>query len=125
MNKKLICIECPEGCELTAEIEAGQIMRLSGNKCPRGEKYAQEEIQNPVRTFTGTVLLVMPDNLSLAYNPKMLPVKTSRPIPKSLLLKAAEQVKKLKLVPPVKAGQVIAENFLMPGTNLVAGRSIQ
>jgi len=37
MIKKLICIECPQGCAMVAEIENGRVLKLSGNKCPKGE----------------------------------------------------------------------------------------
>ncbi len=36
--KKLTCVVCPRGCSLTAELEDGKLVRVTGNTCPRGEK---------------------------------------------------------------------------------------
>ena len=47
------CIVCPRGCRLTAEkvTEDGkEIIKVTGNFCPRGAKYATEEMTCPMRT---------------------------------------------------------------------------
>ena len=45
MAKKLICISCPIGCRLTAVREEGSgEWSVSGNRCPRGRVYAQNEL---------------------------------------------------------------------------------
>ena len=31
MTKELICINCPMGCALTAEVENGEVISVSGN----------------------------------------------------------------------------------------------
>ena len=49
MIKKLICIEYPVGCLLSANIKDSMVIKVSGHKCPKGEEYAQSEIENPVR----------------------------------------------------------------------------
>ena len=36
MTKELICINCPMGCMLTAEVENGEVISVTGNTCPRG-----------------------------------------------------------------------------------------
>ena len=36
--RELTCISCPLGCPLQVEIdEAGQVVRVTGNTCKRGE----------------------------------------------------------------------------------------
>ena len=42
-TKKLTCIVCPMGCPLEVTLEGGNILSVTGNTCPRGEKYAREE----------------------------------------------------------------------------------
>ena len=50
MAKKLICISCPIGCRLTAVREEGSgEWSVSGNRCPRGRVYAQNELTDPHR----------------------------------------------------------------------------
>jgi len=115
MSRKLICIECPQGCSLEVALEGNKVVSVTGNTCPRGDKYARSEIENPVRTFTSSVLA---EELDI----KMLPVRTSGPIPKAGLLPAMREVKKILVSAPVETGAVLAENFMGTGVNLVACR---
>ena len=116
MIKLLTCIECPKGCPLSIEIESCRVIKTSGNECPKGEEYAIQEIEDPMRILTSAVLA---EELSL----KMVPVRTDKPIPKKRLAEAMEEAKKIRLKEPVKAGSVIVENFLGLGVNLLATRN--
>jgi CxxC motif-containing protein len=115
ITKTLTCIECPQSCALTVDIENNKVIKVEGGKCPKGEKYAVFEVENPVRILTSTVLT---KGLSL----KILPVKTNKPIPKSKIIQAAEAIKKIKITKPVGLGDIIVENFLNLGVNLIATR---
>ncbi|MFA5162305.1 MAG: DUF1667 domain-containing protein [Elusimicrobiales bacterium] len=115
MTSKLICIECPQGCGMEVWLEGGKVVSVSGNTCPRGDKYARSEMENPVRTFTSSVLA---EGLDI----KMLPVRTSGPIPKDKLFAAMAEVKKIVVSKPVQAGDAVAENFMGLGVNLTACR---
>ena len=116
MNKTITCIECPNGCILTIDIEEGCIVNITGNQCDKGKVYAVSEIQNPVRILTSTVL-------TQDQHMKMVPVRTDRPIPKSRLFDAMDKIKKVRLADPVHAGDVIIENFLGLDVNLIAVRN--
>jgi CxxC motif-containing protein len=117
MTRQLICIECPLGCVLSADIDNDKVVQTRGNKCPKGEAYVVSEVENPRRIFTATVLA---QDLAL----KMIPVKTSQPIPKARVSEAALEVKKIKITKPVSLGEVLAGNFLGLGVDLVATRSV-
>ena len=39
-RKELICIGCPLGCNLTVEMDGGQVVSVNGNTCKRGENAA-------------------------------------------------------------------------------------
>jgi CxxC motif-containing protein len=117
VEKKLTCIECPQGCGLTVELENGFMVKVAGNKCPKGEAYAKQEIENPLRTLTTTVLA---QGLAL----KMVPVRTSRPIPKSRLLDAMAAVRSLRVSQPVKMHEVLAADFLGLNVDLIATRAV-
>ncbi len=117
MIRRLTCIECPKGCLLSIDIENCRVVKVSSNECPEGETYAIQEIENPMRILTSTVLA---EGLEL----KMVPVRTDNPIPKSRLAEAMEEVKKIRLKSPVKSGSAIVENFLSPGVNLLATRDV-
>ena len=116
MIKKLTCIECPKGCMLSIDIENCRAVKTSGNECPKGEKYAMQEVENPMRILTSAVLA---EGLEL----KMVPVRTDKPVPKKRIAEAMEEVKKIRLKSPVKTGSVIVENFLGLGVNLLATRN--
>ncbi len=113
--KKLTCIECPKGCVLSVDVENCKVIKVSGEECPKGKKYAAAEIENPVRILTSTVLS---EGLSL----KMIPVRTDRPIPKPQMKKAMQEIKGIRITNPVRVGDVIIENFLGLGVNLTATR---
>ena len=37
MKKQFTCIVCPNGCEIEAEVENGQVISVTGHTCPRGD----------------------------------------------------------------------------------------
>jgi CxxC motif-containing protein len=113
---EMICINCPLGCALTVERD-GDNFKVSGNTCPRGEKYAINELTHPVRTLTTTVAVA---NREGAY----LPVKTAKPISKSKLFEAMALVNSTKAVAPVKIGDIIIENMLGEA-DLVAASDVE
>jgi CxxC motif-containing protein len=115
MTKRIICIECPRSCTLSVDIENCRVIKITGNECPKGEKYAQTEVENPKRILTSAVLA---QGLSL----KMVPVRTDKPIPKSKISAAMDEVKKIRLKKPVKPGDIIIENFIGLGVDLIATR---
>ncbi len=118
MKKELTCVVCPIGCKLTAEIENGKVISVTGNTCPRGKKYAESELTNPVRTLTSSVRIITD------LGTRMLPVKTSSPIPKGKLFEAMEIIHGIKVQSPVKVGDVILSDFIEKGIDLVACKNM-
>jgi CxxC motif-containing protein len=114
MIKKMVCIECPNGCVLEADMSLKPI-GITGNLCPKGIKYAISEIENPQRVLTSSVLT---EGLAL----KIVPVRTDRPIPKKDLFRAMEEIKKIRLIKPVAVGDIIIEDLLGLAVKLVATR---
>ena len=50
------CISCPLGCPLKVETdEAGNVIRVTGNTCKRGEVYGKKEVTAPERMVASTV----------------------------------------------------------------------
>ncbi|MBI5206554.1 MAG: DUF1667 domain-containing protein, partial [Candidatus Firestonebacteria bacterium] len=90
MIKKITCIECPKGCPLSVAIENNKVVSVEGYICKKGEKYAVNEIENPVRIVTSTVLA---QGLSL----KMIPVRTDKPISKNKIFDAMNEIKKIRI----------------------------
>src|SRR3989338_7443859 len=119
MIRNLTCIECPKSCALSVDIENCRVVKVSGEKCPKGKDYAVSEVENPQRVLTSTVVVAAH---CAATTLKMIPVGTEKPIPKERILEAAGEIRKIKLERPVKMGEVIARNLLGLGVNLVAAR---
>lgn len=113
MKRELTCIVCPIGCNLSAEIEDGKVVAVSGNTCPRGKAYAETECVAPMRTITTTVR---------CKNGEILPVKTDRTIPKDKIFEAMEIINKACPVLPISVGDVIIEDVF--GSNVVAVRNM-
>ena len=120
--KIMTCVTCPVGCELTVEYEDKNLISVSGNECKRGIKYASDEITNPRRTLTSTVIL----NIN-GVKTKFLPVKTDKPISKDKIFEAMKIINKIKINVPFKIimGDIIYPDFTENGINLVAGRDIE
>lgn len=118
-KRELTCVVCPAGCTMTVTLDDdGTVIDVQGNTCPRGKKYAEDEITHPVRTLTSTVMV------ATAAGNKMLPVKTDRPIPKEKLFEAMEIIRAFRATAPVNSGDVLIENFIEVGTNLIACKDI-
>ena len=114
MTRELTCIVCPQGCNIKVEIEEGKPTKIEGNTCKRGYDYAYSEVTNPVRTLTTTIKL---------ENGEMLSVKTDKPIPKGLIFKCMEEINKIKVKAPIKLGEILLENILNTGSNIIATKS--
>jgi len=115
MKKKLVCIECPKGCVLSVEIEDGKVVSVTGHQCPKGEKYAFNEIENPLRILTSSVLA---EGMAL----KMVPVRTDGPIPKEKLMDAMKEIKEIRVREALRPGDPVRKNFLGLNVNLIATR---
>lgn len=116
MVRKLTCIECPQGCGLTVDVENCKVIKVTGNECPKGEEYAISEVENPARILTTTVL-------AQGLNLKMVPVRTDKSISKSRIFEAMNEIRKIKVNKPLNAGDIIVKNFLGLDANLITTRS--
>jgi CxxC motif-containing protein len=108
---KLVCINCPRGCELEAEVLDGEV-KVSGQACPRGETYAKDELTNPTRMVTGLV--------KVAGTRRPLPVKTRTAVPKGKISDVTNLLANTTVLPPKRIGDVIVENVCGTGIDIVA-----
>ncbi|MCK4613694.1 MAG: DUF1667 domain-containing protein [Thermoplasmata archaeon] len=118
MNKELICIVCPIGCNLNVEYSETSIESIEGNLCQKGVEYVEKEIFHPERTLT-TSVLVLHGKMPLAS------VRTTGPIPKAIIKKVMAEIKKIKLEAPVKFGQVIVKDVEGTGVDVVVTREVK
>ena len=116
-TKNFLCVACPVGCALKVEVSGLEVLKVEGNTCPRGVKYAQDEVTNPVRTFTSTIRVkggVLP----------VCPVRSRAPLPLQKVFDVTKEVAKASLSAPITIGQVIIENVCGTGIDIVACRSL-
>ena len=116
-KKMLHCICCPLGCEITASLEDGQVVAVCGNSCPRGEKYAREELTAPQRMLTMAVRI-------LQGKLPLLPVVSARALPKERIPDCARALRRITAKAPVRAGDVIVPDLLGLGVDIVASRDM-
>ena len=106
-----ICIVCPNGCRLTA-VRKGNVIEVSGNKCPRGITYAEAEMTAPKRSFTGTVASVFKEM-------PVVPVRTAGEVDKDKILEIAARTREIFLTRAYAAGEVAEENVCGTGVALI------
>lgn len=118
-NLETICVICPRGCKIFIKKDETKKdgYLISGNNCEKGYVYALNEQVNPTRNFS-TTLKIEDGNL------KRLPVKTDRPISKSLILKSMKEINKISLKAPVENGEIVIKNILNTKVNIVSTKSI-
>ena len=115
MKRNLICIVCPLGCELEVTLsDNNEIKEVVGNNCPRGMKYALHECTNPERVITTTMM---------CDNGMVLPVKTSKPIPKDKIFECVNLINKHICKLPVNIGDIIL--FDVFGANIIATKNME
>ena len=117
-EKEYTCIVCPVGCKVVVTIdENNNIAKIKGNQCPRGKDYVQQELIDPRRVLATTVRV---KNGKLP----LVPVKTDGAIPKRLLIDAMNVLANVEVDAPVRLGDIIVENILDTGVNVIATRTI-
>lgn len=116
-TRMMNCIMCPLGCEMTVTIEDGAVTGVTGNTCPRGPKYAHDEVTAPKRMLTSTVR-VQGGELPL------LPVVSQETLPKGKILECAKFLRTVTVEAPIAEGQIIVPNILELGVDIIASRAI-
>ncbi len=119
-TRELTCVVCPAGCKLTVTLEDGKVTNVAGQTCNRGKIYAEAEVTHPVRTLTTTVALTAAKTGAVT-----LPVKTSCPISRELLFTAMDELAGFTVAAPISVGTVLLKDFMEPGCNLVACKSVE
>ena len=116
-TRELICINCPLGCGLTVTMKDGDVVKVEGNTCPKGEAYGKKEVTDPTRIVTSTVRVsggVLP----------VVSVKTASDIPKEKIMDCANALKNVKIQAPVSIGDVVVEDVCGTGVSVIATKNI-
>ncbi len=118
MLREFTCIMCPQGCEITVDIEDEKIAGVSGNRCPKGKEYVTQEIVNPMRNIASSVL-VTGGELPLAS------VRLTKPIPRNRIFDVMAEIRKVCLTAPVQAGDVVISDVLGLGSDVILTKTVE
>ena len=120
MVRAMTCIMCPMGCDLTVKTGAdagAEKILVTGNTCPKGREYAVQEMTDPQRNIA-TSVLVKGGELPLVS------VRLDHMIPKNRIFDVMAEIRKQSLEAPVFAGQVVIENVLGLGANVIVTKHV-
>lgn len=116
-SRELICIGCPLGCPLTVEMKGTEVVSVTGNTCPNGDRYARKEVTDPRRTVTSTVRVlggILP----------VVSVKTAQDIPKNKIFDCMQELATIRVKALVQEGDVIVSNIADTGVPVIATKEI-
>ena len=117
------CTTCPSECLLTVEVErdangaVATVRSVTGNSCPRGDKFAHQELTCPMRVLTTTVAVSGGDEA-------LLPVRTAEAIPLTLHAQAMNLLRGAVVDAPIRMGDIVLPNLLNTGIDLIASMDI-
>lgn len=117
-EKEITCIVCPIGCKVEATLDDKTILKIKGNQCAKGLDYARDELIDPRRTLTSSMLVVRGEW-------PLVSVKSSAPIPKKMLFPVLKRIKETKVNAAVEIGDVLIENVLDTGVDIIATRNVK
>ena len=117
MEQTITCINCPVGCRMTVSLsDTGEFLSVTGNTCPRGAKYAQQECTLPERMITAVI--------PVAGSETPLYVNTASPVPKKLISSVIDELARVQVSLPVTIGQIVLPDVLNTGVDIIATRSL-
>ena len=117
-KRELTCIGCPMGCQITVELENGEVTSVTGNTCGIGDKYARNEVTHPERTVTSTSIVLGGDKPRVS-------VKTASNIPKDKINAVMKEIDAAVMKAPVHIGDVVVKNVCDTGVDVVATRNVE
>ena len=115
--RELICICCPLGCHIKVDDSDMSDLKVSGNSCPRGAKYARDEVTCPKRVVT-SICPVEGGEI------QMVSCKTKDSVEKRLIFDVLREIRGKRLLAPVHEGDVIVPNVMGTGVDVVATKTV-
>ncbi|RLL83977.1 molybdopterin oxidoreductase [Petrotoga sp. HKA.pet.4.5] len=119
-KKKIVCTQCPLGCKINviyADADEIEIVEVKGNRCKRGLEFVKQEITDPLRVVV-TSVKVEDGEIPMAS------VRSDKPVPLRLINDIMKILKETKVKAPIKRGDVVIQNILDTGSDIIATRSV-
>ncbi len=119
--REYTCVVCPNGCTLKVEVKDGEkaeFVKVEGNTCKRGESWARQEVENPLRTIASSVL-VSGGEFPLAS------VRTDSPIPLESIGKVMDDIRSITMDAPLEIGDVVIEKPAGTDCRIIVTRKVK
>ena len=117
-KRELTCIGGPMGCQITVTLDGGEVKNVEGNTCRKGDQYARAEVTHPVRVVTSSVAAEGGEIAQVS-------VKTAGDIPKESIAAIMEALADVRVMAPVRIGDVIVRDICGTGVDIVATRNVE
>lgn len=118
IERDLICIGCPLGCNIHVIQGDDGSFDISGNTCNRGAEYAKKELTDPRRIVTSVVKVK--DGREAVVS-----VKTESDIPKGKIFECVKELAQVIVEAPVHIGDVVLEDVAGSGVNVIATKNLE
>jgi len=114
---RLTCVLCPVGCELEVRNDPAGGLQVQGNQCDKGVPFALEEILYPKRNLATSIPVK-------GTATKMVSVRLSGPVARELIFPILAEISKLRPEAPVRRGQILIDDVLGTGVDVIATRTV-
>ena len=91
---------------------------IRGALCSKGLEFIRQEATCPVRISFTVVLIQGTSTIGV------LPIWSDKPVPKQLLERSLKELSKVNVKAPIKVGDIIVEDLLGQGFNIIASRTV-
>lgn len=119
MIRTFTCIGCPLGCDIEVRLDDdGQsILTITGQQCRKGLDYVEQEIKDPKRIIATSIAVI-------GGQAPITSVRLTAPIPKDKIFEVMAVLKSIKVQAPVSIGQVVVQNILGLGSDVIVTRNV-
>jgi CxxC motif-containing protein len=117
-EKEITCIVCPIGCKILVSATGTRVDVVKGQKCNKGIEYARNEVFDPRRMLTTSVLVRQGEW-------PLVSVKSTQPVPKEKLFAVLRVLRKTSVQAPLHCGQIILKNAADTGIDIIATKTIK
>ena len=121
---EFLCVVCPNGCVIDAEFENNgerdvkpRLKAIEGNLCQRGEDWVRQEVENPMRTIAGSVLVKNGDFITAS-------VRTTKPVPLARVMDVMNEIRAQNPEAPLRIGQILISNPRGLDTDVIITRNV-
>ncbi|WP_027633584.1 DUF1667 domain-containing protein [Clostridium hydrogeniformans] len=118
MYKASICEGCHKSCVIHIYKDKDDI-DIYGNECEVGLEYGKFKSKEDKEIFTTII------RIKGSEKHKVLPVKSSQEIDRSLWIECSKALSRIYVGPPISLGDIICKNILNTGVDIISCRTIE